>query len=136
MNKKYEINKFTLIQIGIAVLTLLFVLLIYNFNAVGSYQDMAEDIKNDMFTSPEVSAVLLTYRNMGDRVELTVNVSGVEGEIKGYRAEALAFVCQHDEFQKALSNDKSIDVKLNAMRRKHDKYLQFSVTPALCSSIN
>lgn len=130
-----EPSKSTVLKVGLALIAVVSILLIYNFNASTSYQDMADDVRENMFASPDVEGLLLTYRENKSLIELTVNVKGVSGELAAYQAEALAFVCQSSLLSHKLSGDTRVELQLTASLRKQDKYLIIPISAQNCLGI-
>jgi hypothetical protein len=128
-------SKASIIKVGAALSLAVVVLLIYNFNSSNTYQDLAADIRENMFSEPDIEGLLLTYRENKDLLELTVNVGGISGELRAYRAEAISFVCGSGLLSDKIKGSNQIDLQLTASGRKHDKYLLVSVTEQTCLAI-
>jgi len=85
-------SKSAMLKLAIPLIIAMIILVIYNFKSNSAYQQLADEIGEGMFADPALSAVLLTYRDNNNILELTVNVSGVTDELASYRAEVEKFV--------------------------------------------
>jgi len=125
----------TIVQISIAIAAAFIVLLVFNYQNVYSYQDMANDISNDLISEPNVDAVLMTYRDSEQGLELKVTLIEQTQGLSSYEGDVLNFVCKHPILREQLSDDYPVEVTLVATRTKEDKYLTLLVTAALCEEL-
>lgn len=128
-------SKLGMLKLAIPFVIALVVLVLYNFKSINAYQHLANEIEQGMFEDSSLSAVLLTFRDNQDIKEVTINVNGVKGEFAEYRAEIIQFVCKSEVLREILDSSERVDLKVSASLRKHDKYLDISVTQQNCLSL-
>jgi len=133
--KGVSISGSNLLKLAIPLVLTVSALVIYNFYSVASYQKMSQDIRTSMFNDKEINAVLLTYRTNDDIKELTINATGVKGELTQYEEELITFVCSSEFLLSELAANHQVQVKLIAKLRKQDKYLDVNVKSEQCSKL-
>jgi hypothetical protein len=131
----YKLERSTIVQISVAIAAAFIVLLVFNYQNVYSYQDMAQDVSNDLINEPDVDAVLMTYRDTEQAIELKVTLIGLTQALPSYESDALNFVCKHPILREQLREEYPVEITLVATRTKKDKYLTLLVTASSCDGL-
>jgi hypothetical protein len=132
-NTPYKLERATIVQISVAIAAALVVLLVFNYKNIYSYQDMAQDVQSKLISESGVNAVLMTYRNTEQAVEIKVTLIGLTKALPTYENDVLRFVCTHPILIAQLRDDFPVEVTLVATRTKQDKYLTLLVNPSMCA---